>query len=272
MRAAASGPASGSLKQRSWPARAPGVRCRSGATRPATPCQLRDTERAVTLQFRGASNRVRSMRRKARSLATSAQRTSRLNSTQSKIWTTPRLLRHTCSVRRSPCPSRIHRPRLAPEESHPVSATNRRIAVHHEVEWMVPSERTGEWRELVKVFGYDRSRRCRRRPACRRTEARCHGGRGSGAGKSLGEVGWSVPRQRGAHRASPRPAVGASALPTQWGVRPPDATAVWGLDDGHHIQIDAVSQAAVESHLVQARMVAAGQAGVIDEAGTRPPA
>ena len=51
-----------------------------------------------------------------------------------------------------------------------------------------------------------------------------------------------------------------------------DATAVWGLDDGHHIQIDAVGQAAVESHLVQARLVAAGQAGVVDEAGTRPAA
>ena len=99
------------------------------------------------------------MRRKARSLATSAQRTSRLNSTQSKIWTAPSwlqadMLGTKIAMSFANPPGRGSRlKKLIPfgnELPH---------CVDHESELDGSKRRSCEWRQLIKVVGHDPRRR-----------------------------------------------------------------------------------------------------------------
>ena len=84
-------------------------------------------------------------------------------------------------------------------------------------------------------------------------------------GQALGEVGWSCPRGEQPIEHPVRRQSAHQRCPFDWGPFSPDATAIGSLDDGHHVQIDAVGEASVEPYLVQARLVRLAQAGVVDE-------
>ena len=85
-------------------------------------------------------------------------------------------------------------------------------------------------------------------------------------GESRGEIRWRVTggeecieHARGGQAAHQRCPFDGLSFPA-------NAIAAIALDDGHDVEIDAISQPPIEPHLVQARLVTRLQARVVDEA------